>query len=158
MAKRELPKIPVGICRLMIRRVRLTGYGATPNKHIPVGTEGDIEVSEGSIDNRIINANFYPKRYPDGRPCDGLGYGAVLWPKIELVEPDAKRELVGFQIASADYSDMPDDYPSFEVLTGTMVEEFFRRTDADVVKEKGWLVHPVYEGDIEEPWVNDEAS
>ncbi len=151
-AKRELPQIPVGICRLMIRRVRLTGYGGTPNKYIPVGTEGDLEVHEGSIDREIIQGNFYPKRYPDNRPCDGNGFGSVIWPKIELVDPQAKRELVGFQIASADYTDMPDDYPSFEVLSAAMIEAFFKRTDSDLVKTKGWLVHPVYEGDIEEPF------
>lgn len=67
-----------------------------------------------------------------------------------MTKEKPKRELIGFQIASADYSERPDEFPSFEVLTASMVEEFFKR----VGPESGWVAHPIYEGDVHEPWIN----
>lgn len=69
----------IGICHVWIRRVRLTGYGATPNEYIPPGTVGDMEVTETSTDGRVIHARFHPadEQY--------VGYGLVTWPKWEYV-------------------------------------------------------------------------
>lgn len=69
----------IGICHVWIKNVRIVGYAATPNKHIPVGTLGDMEVSETGIDGRVIHANFHPTG------ISPPGYGAVLLPEWEYV-------------------------------------------------------------------------
>lgn len=83
-------EIPAGICHLWIRGVRLAGYGhggnTRPNASIPAGTEGDVEVLEGSTDRHIINARFYPKRDPAGNRLAGGGFGLVVWPRLEPIK------------------------------------------------------------------------
>lgn len=78
-------EIPAGICHIWIRGVRITGYRGTPNEFIPPGTEGDIEVLEGSIKHDVINARFYPKRDPQGKRLD-TGFGQVLNPLFEPIQ------------------------------------------------------------------------
>jgi hypothetical protein len=55
--------------------------------------------------------------------------------------------LIGWQIATVDLSEFPDEFISSEVLSQATVREFF----ADKQGVPGWVVHPVYEGDIEDP-------
>lgn len=69
----DQPKL-IGVCHIWIRNVTLLGYGAYPNKYIPPGTTGDMEVIEISVDGRVLQARFHPGG-------EGKSNGLVVWPK-----------------------------------------------------------------------------
>ena len=72
---RPLPKL-IGIVHLWIRNVRIIGYRHNANKYIPVGSVGDLEVLEVSVDGEVLKACFH----------SGGGYGLVIWPNWEHVD------------------------------------------------------------------------
>ena len=78
----------IGIVHFWIRNVRILGYGAQPNKHIPPGTIGDMEVIETSQDARVLQALFHPGG-------QGNGYRLVVWPHWQVIpcgDPDWKAQ------------------------------------------------------------------
>lgn len=77
MSKDRRPSL-IGICHVWLKNVRIIGYNAKANEHIPSGTSGDMEVLETDVDGRVIRANFHPGGA-------GSGYGAVLLPEWEYV-------------------------------------------------------------------------
>jgi len=53
-------------------RVRITGYRARPNDHVPPGTVGLLAPTELSVDGDVIHATFHPAGSP--------GLCGVQWP------------------------------------------------------------------------------
>lgn len=67
-------RYPKGICNFWILNVRLTKKG---NEYIPVGSEGNLNVIETSVDRKVLKALFYP--------AGKSGFGEVTWPGFERI-------------------------------------------------------------------------
>ena len=82
----EKTEVIRGIVHVWVRNVRIVGYVGQPNKFMPPGTVGDLEVTEVGIDGSVIFALFHPGG-------EGRGYGQVIRPRWEYVRADETIEI-----------------------------------------------------------------